>query len=84
MKVHVTPALVLIARPQLVPMNTRFAFAGSIEMPKAAGSARLVSGDPAVCKKQKFAGGVALAGCVQVFPPSLLTLMPERLLARPS
>ena len=77
-KVHVAPASVLMARPQLVPMKTRLAFAGSIAMPKAAGSVRRVP------VRQKLAGGVAVAGCVQVAPPSVLTLIPERLFARPS
>ena len=36
--VHVAPASVLMARPQSVPMNTRLAFAGSMAIPKAAGS----------------------------------------------
>ena len=72
------PASVLMARPQLVPMKTRFAFAGSMAMPKAAGS------DRRCAVRQKLTGGVAVAGWVQVMPPSLLTLIPERLFARPS
>jgi hypothetical protein len=78
LNVHVTPASRLMARPQLVPMNTWFALAGSIAIPKAAGSVRRVS------DWQKLTGGVAVAGCVHVVPPSVLTLMPDRLLMRPS
>src|SRR6478672_1133917 len=77
-KVHEPPAVVLSARPQLVPIATRFALAGSIEMPKATGSVRRDSAT------QKLAGGVAVAGWVHVLPPSVLTLMPERAGVRPS
>jgi len=59
-------------------MNTRLAFAGSMLIPNAAGSSRFDA------VRQKLAGGLAVAGCVQVCPPSLLTLIPERLLVRPS
>jgi hypothetical protein len=67
-----------MASPQFVPMNAWLGVAGSIAMPNAAGSLRRVA------VVQSPAGGVALAGCVQVFPPSVLTLMPDWLFTRPS
>src|SRR5436190_9154809 len=76
--VHVAPLSVLIATPQFVPMNTLFGASGRIPMPKAAGSARRSVGHPYAV------AGVAVAGCVQVVPPSLLTLMPATLCTLPS
>jgi hypothetical protein len=67
-----------MASPQFVPMNTWLGAAGSIAMPKAASSLLRVA------VVQNPAGGVALAGCAQVFPPSVLTLMPDWLFTRPS
>jgi len=50
----------------------------SMAMPNADGSFRRTAA------VQKPAGGIAVAGRVQVTPASLLTLMPERLFTRPS
>jgi hypothetical protein len=59
-------------------MKTWFEFAESMAMPKAAGSLRRA------LDAQKLSGGVAVAGCVQVAPASVLTLIPDLLFVRPS
>src|SRR6185503_17772440 len=74
--VHVTPESVLTATPQFVPMKTLFAASG--RMPNAVGC------DLRNASQLYAAPGVAVAGCVQVAPPSVLTLIPAMLATRPS
>jgi hypothetical protein len=72
------PASVLIARPQLVPMYTRWGLRRSMAIPKADSSAWSAS------FAQNPGGGMAVRGRVQVSPPSPLTLMPDCEAVRPS
>ncbi|TMK23951.1 MAG: hypothetical protein E6G64_17990 [Actinobacteria bacterium] len=80
---HVAPESVLIATPQSVPTKTLFGAPGWMPMPIADGS--LMRGAAQLKPAGVFAAvGVAVAGCVQVVPPSVLTLIPARLTTRPS
>ena len=76
--VQVAPPSVVRATPQLVPTNAVSGVSGRMLMPNAAGSLRRAAA------QLYAAGGVALAGRVQVTPASPLTDMPARVLTRPS
>src|SRR5215216_7506103 len=78
MKVQLAPLSVLRATPQFVPTKTLFVASGRIEMPNAAGSSTRVA------VQSYAAGGVADAGLLHVFPPSVLTSNAGETAGRPS